>query len=254
MGKHAIEGKRADGYTFDPNELVIITDKRHPLYDAREALPVERGDVLDVAIRGVIVPIAVRKVDDENVVLAGKQRTKTVAVANALGAAQPYTGICKAVHKAIKEFAEDEPFVKQLVAHMKGRPLRVPAVARNAGEDKDARLMMRAENARRRGDETVERIRWAQEAHEKFGETVEEIAQAENVDPKTVARWLKADVSNGRNKPRRTKAKGPGKVQIRKWYEHPDIDVGYKTFLGFVLGETTREEALHYNPELKGIL
>ncbi len=254
MGKHAIEGKRADGYTFDPNELVIITDKRHPLYDSREALPVERGDVLDVAIRGVIEPIGVRKVDDENVVLFGKQRTKMTAVANALGAAQSYTGTCKAVHEAVKEFGEDEPFVKQLVAHMKGRALRVPAVARNSGEDKDARLMMRAENAHRRGDETVERIRWAQEAHEKFGETVEEIAQAENVDPKTVARWLKADVSNGRNKPKRTKAKGPGKPQIKKWHEHKEIGDDYRTLFGWLIGANSKDEMLKENPDLTGIV
>lgn len=215
MARHAqaLDAQRAPAFSFDPaTELTLITDPKHPLYDARVNLPVERSMVLDVAARGVFQPIGVRRVGDERVVLFGRQRVKAAIVANVLGAGGFYGGDVPALQNAIVFMGKGEPFVDQLKKLMAGKPIRVPAVTRNAGDDSAARMMMKAENAHRRGDATVERIRAAQMAVEKHGDSVADIAQAENVDPKTVARWLKMDVSGGTKKPRRTKAKGPGKL------------------------------------------
>ena len=137
---------------------------------------------------------------------------------------------------------------------MGGKPIRVPAVARNAGDDSDARLMMRAENAHRRGDATVERIRSAQLAVEKHGDSVEDIAQAENVDVKTVKRWLASDVSNGTKKPKRGLAKGPGKGKLRKFRSHKGLATDYKILFGWLVGENTREELLDEWPDLRDVV
>lgn len=258
MARHAqaLDAQRAPAFSFDPaTELTLITDPKHPLYDARVNLPVERSMVLDVAARGVFQPIGVRRVGDESVVLFGRQRVKAAIVANFIGAGigtggRPIT----AVIDSAKEMCADEAFCAQVKALMGGKPIRVPAVARNAGDDSAARMMMKAENAHRRGDATVERIRAAQMAVEKHGDSVADIAQAENVDPKTVARWLKMDVSGGARKPRRTKAKGPGKVQIKKWLAMKELGDDYRVLFGFLVGVNTREEALHMNPDLKDII
>jgi hypothetical protein len=253
-GGQALEAQRAPAFSFDPNELTIITDKNDPLYDHREALDVPRELVLDVAARGVFQAIGVRRRDGESVVLFGKQRTKAAAVANALGAGVEYSGSLKAVKAAIAEMGADEKFSDRVKALMKGKAIRVPALARNSGEDVDARMMMRAENSHRRGDATLERIKAAQVAVEKHGDSPEDIAQAENVDVKTVRRWLAMDVSGGPKKARRTRAKGPGKVAIRKWFCRQELGADYKTLFGYLLGENTREEALHENPDLKDII
>jgi hypothetical protein len=195
---------------------------------------------------------------EESVVLFGRQRAKAAIVANALGGGVfTYRGPVKAIHDALTEMGEDEAFVAQIKALMGGKPIRVPAVARNSGDAATAWSMMKVENSHRRGDATRERIQSAQLAAEKHGTSPEVIAQAENVDVKTVRRWLAMDVSGGPKKPRRTKAKGPGKVQIRKWFNHPSMGKernDYKTLFGFLLGVNTREEALHENPDLKGII
>lgn len=260
MARHAqaLDAQRAPAFSFDPaTELTLITDPKHPLYDARVNLPVERSMVLDVAARGVFQPIGVRRVGEESVVLFGRQRVKAAIVANALGAGARFPegkSVPTSVGVAIAEMSQDIELAERIKGLMAGKPIRVPAVARNAGDDSAARMMMKAENAHRRGDATVERIRAAQMAVEKHGDSVADIAQAENVDPKTVARWLKMDVSGGAKKPRRTKAKGPGKVQINKWLANKKLGDDYRVLFGFLVGVNTREEALHMNPDLKDII
>jgi hypothetical protein len=49
----------------------------------------------------------------------------------------------------------------------------------------------------------------------------------------------------------------PLEAQIRAWFNHPSMGKernDYKTLFGFLLGVNTREEALHENPDLKGII
>lgn len=253
-GKQAPDGRRAQAFTFAPDELTLITDPKDPLFDKRVYLPIDRGMVLSVAAQGVIEPIGARRRDEESVVVFGKQRTKATTVANQLGAGVEYLGTLKPILEALAEFGADETFVGQLRTLMGGKAIRIPAVGRNAGEDSDARSVMRIENAHRQGDPVRERIRAAQLAVEKHGDSPEDIARDENVDVKTVKRWLAMDVSNGVRKPKRGLAKGPSKAKLKTYRDHKETPKGMKVFLGWLIGENTREEMLNYFPDMGGIV
>ena len=122
--------------------------------------------MLNIAARGVQTGIDVRRRGSDSIVLRGKQRTKSVIVVNALACGVPYTGPIKAIHTAIHVFGADEDFVKKVTLWVK-KPLKIRALPANAGDERDARMSMRAENAYRHGDPLQERIRFAQEEHER---------------------------------------------------------------------------------------
>ncbi len=54
MGKNSIDVYGASGKTnvlnFEPENLHLVTDKTHPLYDERVHLPIEKGMVLNIAV------------------------------------------------------------------------------------------------------------------------------------------------------------------------------------------------------------
>lgn len=211
---HPLEGgRRISAYTFDTDELTLITDVHDPLYDKRIEDPLDRAFVLNIAARGVQTGIDVRRRGAQSIVVRGKQRTKAVTVVNALACGVAYTGAVKAVHTAIHEFGADSDFVKKVTLWVK-KPLKIRALPANAGDERDARLSMRAENAYRHGDPIQERIRFVQEEHEKYGTPVEEIALNENVSTATAKRWLKTDLSTPRGPKKRGKATRPSRSQI----------------------------------------
>lgn len=45
--------------TFEPENLHLVTDKTHPLYDERIHLPISEAMVLNIMDRGVLEPIIV---------------------------------------------------------------------------------------------------------------------------------------------------------------------------------------------------
>src|SRR6185369_8617298 len=128
-GQQALDAQRTPAFAFDPRDLVLVTDKRDPLFDLRVFRPITREAVEDVAIRGVHTPIRVKRRGDESVVVMGRQRTKRAMVANHLGAGQSYTGSLKSVHDAISELGQDVEFVKRLTTFMGGRPIKITALA-----------------------------------------------------------------------------------------------------------------------------
>lgn len=88
MGRSSKEVYGADGSTnllsFAPEKLKIITDKSHPLYDERHALPVDDATVRNMMAFGVLEPIIVT-LDTETgevLVVDGRQRVKNAAEAN----------------------------------------------------------------------------------------------------------------------------------------------------------------------------
>jgi ParB family chromosome partitioning protein len=88
MGRSSKEVYGADGSTnllsFAPEKLKIITDKSHPLYDERHALPVDDATVRNMMAFGVLEPIIVT-LDTESgevLVVDGRQRVKNAAEAN----------------------------------------------------------------------------------------------------------------------------------------------------------------------------
>jgi ParB family chromosome partitioning protein len=83
------KGKK-DTYTFDPEDLVLVTDEKHPLFDERVHLPVNENLVLnmmhapDGTPQGCLQPVTVAR-DRETgklLVAIGRQRVKAAREAN----------------------------------------------------------------------------------------------------------------------------------------------------------------------------
>lgn len=83
------KGKR-DVYMFDPNDLVIVTDPKSPLYDERADLALEEGLILNIMFapdgvpQGVLEPILVARNAETGTVevIDGRQRVKAAREAN----------------------------------------------------------------------------------------------------------------------------------------------------------------------------
>lgn len=79
---------RTDLFFFDPNDLVLVEDPKHPLYDERIKLPIDEAIVLSIMKFGVLEPVTVRKngVDKKGnpqiEVIDGRQRTRCAREAN----------------------------------------------------------------------------------------------------------------------------------------------------------------------------
>jgi len=87
--KIAIPGaSRAGGtlFTIAPERLVIITDKKHPLYDPRVEKPLTSEFIDSIVAMGVIEVIIVHKDGDKLVVTSGRRRTRGAIAANKLRA------------------------------------------------------------------------------------------------------------------------------------------------------------------------
>lgn len=92
MGKNAVKATGAQGrrdvLMVDPESVILIKDKKHPLYDPRVHLPLDEGTVLNMMQHGVIEPVIVRRNGEKDggvailEVVAGRQRTKNLIEAN----------------------------------------------------------------------------------------------------------------------------------------------------------------------------
>lgn len=81
MAKTAFEN-RTNAYSFDPEELVLVTDRKHPLYDPRIELPLDEALVRNIMCNGVIEPVVIAKQHDQPVVVDGRQRVRAAVEAN----------------------------------------------------------------------------------------------------------------------------------------------------------------------------
>lgn len=92
MGQSSQEAYRSVGrgnvLFFRRAQLTLVTDKAHPLYDARVELPVDRALVDSIKAYGVVQPIVVRKNGETRAgvpiveVVEGRQRVKAAEVAS----------------------------------------------------------------------------------------------------------------------------------------------------------------------------
>jgi ParB family chromosome partitioning protein len=82
MGKLPIENKRRDCFWVKPEDLTIITDPEHPLYNPEALDEPSEEMVQNVMANGVIQSITVAKDGDEVIVVAGRQRVKAAMQAN----------------------------------------------------------------------------------------------------------------------------------------------------------------------------
>jgi len=88
MAKDSKEAYGASGKTnlllFDPDDIILVEDKSHPLYDERVHLPVDERLVLLMMEIGFFDPIIIWKdpEDDKVYCVDGRQRTKAAREAN----------------------------------------------------------------------------------------------------------------------------------------------------------------------------
>jgi ParB family chromosome partitioning protein len=88
MAKNSIDVYGASGKTnvlnFEPENLHLVTDKTHPLYDERIHLPINEAMVLNIMEQGVLEPIIVWKDPESGLacVVDGRQRVRHTLEAN----------------------------------------------------------------------------------------------------------------------------------------------------------------------------
>ncbi len=81
--KTAVDASRTNAWNIEPERLVLIEDKAHPLYDPRVHLPIDDSLVLNIGLHGVIEPVIICKDGPDLVVVDGRQRVKAAREANA---------------------------------------------------------------------------------------------------------------------------------------------------------------------------
>lgn len=75
--------ERRDAFSVDPQHLVVVIDKTHPLYDERTNLPLDEALVLSVMEHGIRQPVVVRRNGPLFEVQDGRQRVRAAIEANA---------------------------------------------------------------------------------------------------------------------------------------------------------------------------
>ena len=84
MAKNSIDAYGASGKSnvlfFEPENLHLVTDTTHPLYDERVHLPLNEAVILNIMELGVLEPIIVWKDPEtgKTCVVAGRQRVRTL--------------------------------------------------------------------------------------------------------------------------------------------------------------------------------
>jgi ParB family chromosome partitioning protein len=150
---------RTNAYNFDPNDLVLVTDKKHPLYDARINLPLDEALVRNISVNGVIEPVVVTKEGDKVLVVDGRQRVRAAVEAN------------KRLEKEGKE------------------PLKVTCVLRR-GSESDLFGVAISANENRQDDTPLGRAHKCQRLMN-MGRTEEEAAIAFGVTAQCIKQWMK---------------------------------------------------------------
>lgn len=82
MAKTAVEAPRTNAWLFDPEQLKLVTDESHHLYDPRIHLPIDEAMVKNIMVNGVIEPVIIAKEGQDVIVVDGRQRTKNAIEAN----------------------------------------------------------------------------------------------------------------------------------------------------------------------------
>jgi ParB family transcriptional regulator, chromosome partitioning protein len=156
------DASRSNIYNVDPANLVLVTDKKHALYDERVHLPIDEGMVKSIIAKGVIQPITIRKNGTLFEVVQGRQRVKNSIEAN-----------------------------KRITADG-GTPIKVPAVIRNEG-DAAAAGTNNVTNYVLQSDDVITKAEKANDARMRFGKSDADLSVEFNVTINTIKTWAKLD-------------------------------------------------------------
>jgi ParB family chromosome partitioning protein len=154
----SLNAQRSDAFTLDPENLTLVADPDHPLYDPRVHDEPDEALVRNIMAYGVIEPIIIRKNGDRVEVVAGRGRVKCALEAN-----------------------------RRLTAEGK-QPIRVPAILKR-GQDAEMYGVLISENECRREDNPLHKAEKAQRLIN-MGKSVEEVAIAFGVKRQSVEAWL----------------------------------------------------------------
>jgi len=158
MGKTAFE-HRTNAYTFDPNDLVLVSDPDDQLYDPRVELPVDEGLVKSIMYHGFVGSVVIAKRGDEPVVVAGRQRVKAAREAN------------------------------ERLTEQGKEPVRVTAVIRR-GDEVDLYGVALSENENRQDDSPMAKAKKCAK-YINMGRSEDEAAIAFGVTKQAINSWLK---------------------------------------------------------------
>jgi len=150
---------RLRAYSIEPEKLTLIIDVKHPLYDERVHWKPDNFLVHNIRIRGVIVPILVRKNGSLLEVADGRQRVKCAIEANKL-------------------------------LEKEGLPLIQVPFTFKRGSDGDIFSLGVSSNEIRRPDETIIKAKKAQRLLN-MGQPEEIIANTFGVSKQTIVLWTR---------------------------------------------------------------
>jgi ParB family chromosome partitioning protein len=157
--KGATQG-RSDLFRMMPDQLVVVTDKTHPLYDERISLPLNESLVISIIEMGILQPVVVRRNGELFEVVDGRQRVRACVEAN----------------RRLSEGGSD-------------RTIHVPVTVRRDDDSQAARVMVVA-NEIRQGDTPVVRARKAQRLLN-LGMTMPEVCQSFDLSMTSLTDLLK---------------------------------------------------------------
>lgn len=162
-GKTAFPGatRVTEVFAMDPDDLELVEDKDHQLYDERVKWPVSERLVLSIMARGVRVPVKVIKDGEDVLVVDGRQRVKAAREAN----------------KRLKAKG-DEPVLVRIVRGDKGESME------------DAALDVLELNEIRQASTLVIKMRHAKRLMAK-GHSEEAVARACGITTQTLDGWMK---------------------------------------------------------------
>jgi ParB family chromosome partitioning protein len=160
MLRKTAESKR-DLFMIKPEDLTLVYDKEHPLYDPRVEDDPPESMILNIMMNGVLQPINVRVNGDKIEVVAGRGRTKAALEAN-----------------------------RRLVAEGKP-PLLMPCINKS-GTDADLFGVMVSENEIRREDTMIVKGMKARKLLN-LGYSHQQIAVIFGASRQAVENWLAAD-------------------------------------------------------------
>lgn len=150
---------KGDVFFILPEDLVIITEKDHPLFDERALLEPDEKFIRNIAMKGVFQNVVVRRNGETVEVVAGRQRVKAAREAN-----------------------------KRFIAEGK-EPMRVPCVIKR-GDDADLFGITLSENEHRRDDGMLTKAKKLQRFLA-MGRTEDEAAVIFGVTTQSIKIWSK---------------------------------------------------------------
>jgi len=154
MSKTAIDAKRGTVFLVDPENLVLVEDRTHHLYDERVHMPVDQSLVESIKLHGVLQPVRVQKDGEKLLVVVGRQRVKA----------------SRMVRKTDKDF-------------------RIPVLL-TKGDDAGMAEEMIIENEHRTGDSPMTKINKAVRLL-KLGRDEAEVAMCFRIGVPMLKTWLK---------------------------------------------------------------